>query len=205
MSDILTPAQLNKCLPACRRKQELLPILNKYLKEYNITTIFRISHFLSQVGHESLDFNVLSENLNYSAEGLQKTFKKYFPDSNIAWRYARQPSAIANRAYANRMGNGPEASGDGWKYRGRGAIQCTGKTTYSLFAKASGKPLEAVGDYLETLEGAVHSACWFWAVNGLNKAADTNDVVFVTKKINGGTNGLDDRRNRLEVCLKALA
>ena len=201
----MTLDQLKKCVPLCKNPESLLPHLNHYTTSAGIITPLRQAHFLSQVAHESGSLNTVSENLNYSAEALQKVFKKYFPDSAIAWKYARQPQAIANRVYANRMGNGSEASGDGWKYRGAGLIQLTGKNNHEAFAKAVGKPLEAVGDYLRTPEGAVHSACWFWATNGLNKLADADDVRAVTKRINGGYIGLEDRINKLKICKSVLA
>lgn len=200
----ITLEQLKLCVPLCKNPEELLPHLNHYMINEGIITPLRKAHFLAQVAHESGNLNVFSENLNYSAEGLQKVFKKYFPDSALAWKYARQPQAIANRVYANRMGNGPESSGDGWKYRGAGLIQLTGRNNQEAFAKATGKPLEGIGDYLRSSEGAVHSAVWFWSVNGLNKLADANDLYAITKRINGGYNGLQDRAMKFEKMIKIL-
>jgi putative chitinase len=171
---------------------------------YNINTINRIAAFLAQTGHESLDFTVVVENLNYSTQGLRKTFKKYFPTDALAKQYARQPEKIANRVYANRMGNGSEASGDGWKYRGKGLIQLTGKSNHAEFAQFKNLELSHIVDYLLTPEGAFESACWFWSKRGLNPIADAGDVTRVTKLINGGTNGLRDRQVRYTRAKNAL-
>jgi putative chitinase len=156
----------------------------------------RITGFLAQCGHESEGFTALVENLNYNAAALTLTWPKHFP-VDVAAQYALQPERIANRAYANRMGNGPEESGDGWKHRGRGVIQITGADMYRAFAKAAGKAYEDIFAYLETKEGAVESACWFWVkVKNLNPVADAGDLLGMTKLINGGTNGLQDRTAR---------
>ena len=161
-------------------------------EKFEINTPLRLAHFLAQCGHESGGFKVVSENLNYSAAGLQSIFKKYFtPES--AKEYQRKPEKIANIVYANRMGNGPQASGEGYKFRGRGLIQLTGKSNYSGFATDSGITIDEAVAYLSTPEGAVESAAWFWNKNGLNALADKDDVTAVTKRINGGTIGLDDR------------
>ena len=161
-------------------------------KKFNITNNLRLAHFLSQCGHESGGFKAVSENLNYSADGLKKIFGKYFP-GNLNESYARQPEKIAARVYASRMGNGNEASGEGWKHRGRGYIQLTGKDNYTFFAASIEVPVEEASEYLQTFEGAVQSACWFWETNNLNQYADSNDILTMTKRINGGTIGLDDR------------
>lgn len=167
--------------------------LNAGLPKYGITTGLRVAGFLAQCGHESEGFSVLVESLNYSSDALTRTWPNRFPPA-VAKMYARHPQMIANRAYANRMGNGPEESGDGWKHRGRGLIQLTGGDMYRLFAKAAGKQYEEITAYLETKTGAVESACWFWTkVKNLNPAADAADIVGMTKRINGGTNGLEDR------------
>lgn len=154
-------------------------------------------HFLAQCAHESGEFRFIKENLNYSVEGLKKIFPRYF-FSRDPFLYARNPEKIANAVYSNRLGNGDEKSGDGWKYRGRGIIQITGKTNYSRCMTALG-----VNDpnYLETLEGAVKSAIWFWEVNYLDRE---KDIVRITKRINGGTNGLENRKiqyRKLRNCL----
>ncbi len=152
----------------------------------------RIAGFLAQTSHESGKYKFLIENLNYSDKGLLKTFPKYFDESNVM-EYARKPEAIANRVYANRMGNGDEASGDGWRYCGRGLIQLTGKNNYQAFANSEQMNIEEVPDYLITYVGAVRSALWFWNKNNLNDTADAGDLVIMTKKINGGTHGLAER------------
>ena len=164
----------------------------------------RMAAFLAQVAHESGGFNFVKEGLNYSAVGLNKTFKKYFPTVESAQAYARNPAKIANKVYANRMGNGPESSGDGYKFCGRGLIQLTGKDNYTRFAKAIGKTIDEAVEYLETAEGAVASAGWFWDVNKLNVYADKGDFVGLTRRINGGTIGLEDRKHHYDIALAAL-
>ena len=195
--------KLKKCVPNNKDHAGLLNAFNKVFEKYEINTKERVAGFLAQCGHESLDFTVLKENLNYGAKGLRGTFGKYFPDDATAAKYERKPEMIANRVYASRMGNGNEASGDGYKYRGRGAIQLTGHDNYTAFAKDIGKSIDETITYLETLEGAIESACWFWKKNGLNEVADKKDITLMTKKINGGTIGLEDRtkhwNNNLQV------
>lgn len=164
----------------------------------------RISAFLAQVAHESGGFNFVQENLNYNAKGLMTTFKRYFPSEDIAKQYERKPEKIANRVYANRMNNGDEASGDGWKFRGRGLIQLTGRDNYTRFAKALDMTLDEAIEYLETSNGAVASAGWFWDVNKLNIYCDKDDFVGLTRRINGGTIGLADRKHHYEIALEAL-
>lgn len=200
----ITEQQLKQILPSNKNIPELCKALNNVLPRYNINTKNRIAGFLAQCGHESLDFTVLRENLNYSARGLRLTFPKYFRDDTIANQYARQPQRIANRVYANRMGNGNEASGDGWKHRGRGAIQLTGKNNYTSFSKSINKTVDETIAYLETLEGAVESACWFWTTNMLNRTCDKDDIMAMTRIINGGTKGLEDRINRYERAKRIL-
>ena len=162
------------------------------LPEDMIESPSRIAGFLAQTSHESGKYKFLTENLNYSDKGLLKTFPKYFNESNVM-EYARKPEAIANRVYANRMGNGDEASGDGWRYCGRGLIQLTGKNNYQAFANSEQMNIEDVPDYLITYIGAVRSALWFWNKNNLNDTADAGDLLMMTKKINGGTHGLAER------------
>lgn len=200
----ITEQQLKQILPSNKNIPELCKALNNVLPRYNINTKNRIAGFLAQCGHESLDFTVLRENLNYSARGLRLTFPKYFRDDTIANQYARQPQRIANRVYANRMGNGNEASGDGWKHRGRGAIQLTGKNNYTSFSKSINKTVDETIAYLETLEGAVESACWFWTTNMLNRTCDKDDIIAMSRIINGGTKGLEDRINRYERAKRIL-
>jgi putative chitinase len=153
----------------------------------------RKAAFLAQCAHESGHFVFVVENLNYSAEGLMRVFPKRFPTLQIAQQYARQPEKIGNKIYADRMGNGPESSGDGFKYRGRGIIQLTGKQNYARCGNAIGINLVNNPSYLETERGAVESAMWFWTSNGLNTFADREDIKGLTKAINGGYHGLDER------------
>jgi putative chitinase len=200
-----TAEKLAKCLSRNKSIDTLYEAFNTVLPRYDITTVERVAAFLAQCGHESADFTVLKENLNYSAEGLNKVFPKRFPTVAAAQPYNRNPEKIANKIYADRMGNGPEASGEGYKYRGRGAIQLTGKENYSKFAASLGMDLTAAVTYCETLEGAIESACWFWTTNKLNDIADKNDIVTLTKRINGGTIGLEDRKHHFENNLVTLS
>lgn len=181
---------------------EILPSLNEVLAFYEINTPRRISMFLAQIGHESAGMSVMEENLNYSAQGLNKIFPKYFiragRDANA---YAKKPEKIANIVYANRMGNGPTESGEGYKFRGRGFIQLTGKSNYSAFAQDMEMQLDDVVKWLETADGAIWSAGWFWDSRELNDWADKGDILTVTKKINGGTIGLADRKKHYEEAL----
>ena len=164
----------------------------------------RAAAFVAQVAHESGGFNFVKENLNYSAKGLVSTFRKYFPNETVAAPYAKKPEKIANRVYANRMGNGDEVSGDGYKYCGRGLIQLTGKQNYTKFAADLGISVDETVAYLETPEGAVSSAGWFWDNNNLNSYCDKDDFVGLTKRINGGTIGLEDRKHHYDLALKLL-
>lgn len=166
--------------------------------EYEINTPQRLAAWLAQCAHESGGFKFLKENLNYKAASLRRVFPKYFTDDATAAAYANKPERIANRVYANRMGNGDEASGDGWKFCGRGLIQLTGKNNYTFFAGSLDIPLEEASEYLETFEGAVQSACFFWEQNKLNQYADNGDILTMTKRINGGTIGLEDRIKHYE-------
>lgn len=172
--------------------------------EYEINTPKRLAAWLAQCSHESGGFKFLKENLNYRAESLMKTWPRYFPTMEIARQYANKQEKIANRAYANRMGNGDEASGDGWRYLGRGLIQLTGKENYTWFAASIESPVEDMPEYLQTFEGAVQSACWFWENNNLNKEADAGDIRTMTKKINGGYIGLEDRMKHYNHALHVL-
>ena len=168
--------------------------LYQILPEYNINTPQRVAAFIAQCAHESGNFRFLQENLNYKAESLTKTFKKYFPTLESAQPYAKKPKMIANKVYANRMGNGDEASGDGWRYLGRGLIQLTGKNNYTFFAASVGiEDMDECVEYLGTFEGAVQSACFFWETTKLNNEADAGDIKTMTRKINGGFIGLEDR------------
>lgn len=170
---------------------ELFQKYKTQFEKYGVNTPLRIAHFMGQIEHES-GLIPISENLNYSSNGLIRVFRKYFTDLE-AIKYQRQPEAIANRVYANRMGNGNEASSDGWKYRGRGFIQLTGKNNYKALTDATGTNYVANPDLLLNESDAIIAALWFWKTNGLNELADKDSVTAVTKRINGGTIGLNDR------------
>jgi putative chitinase len=179
--------------------------LCQILPEYEINTPQRVASFIAQCAHESGGFRFLQENLNYRAESLMKTWPRHFPTLEIAKQYERKPEKIANRAYANRMGNGDEASGDGWRYLGRGLIQLTGKNNYTFFAASVGiEDMDECAEYLGTFEGAIQSACFFWEQNKLNQWADNGDIVTMSKRINGGTIGMDDRIMKYNKALKIL-
>ena len=177
--------------------------MNTILPKYDIVTPKRLAAFLAQTAHESAGFTAVRENLNYSAQGLMKTWPARFNQTNAA-AYARQPEKIANKVYANRMGNGDEASGDGWRYRGRGLIQTTGKANYTKLAQHIKRSLEETIQYCETVEGAVESACFYWASNNLNAIADTGDMATLTRRINGGLIGLADRVDKYKKVLALL-
>jgi putative chitinase len=176
---------------------EELPLV---MDKFAINTPLRLAHFLAQCGHESGGFKAITENLNYSAEGLKKIFGKYFP-GNLNELYARQPEKIASRVYGSRMGNGDEASRDGWKFRGRGYIQLTGKGNYTAFDKFVDEDILANPDLVAT-KYPLLSAAWFFHKNSLNTISDkgaTDAVVTeVTKRVNGGTHGLADRLARFK-------
>jgi len=192
---MITVEQFIEMFPKNKNPQAWTTALNEVLPTYKIDTPERIASFLAQCGHESSGFTVLQENLNYSADGLNKIFKKYFPTLDSAQPYARKPEMIANRVYGGRMGNGDEASGEGYRYRGRGPIQLTGKDNYTACSDFlfQDDTLLQNPDMLLDPEYALHSACWFWWKNDLNNYADSADLVTMTKRINGGTIGLEDR------------
>lgn len=203
----LTLEQLKQLLPKNPYVTYWHNALKQLLPDYEINTPKRIAAFVAQCSHESAGFTALKENLNYKPATLRKLFPKYFPDDAIANKYASMPNkqeAIANRIYANRMGNGPEESGDGYRYCGRGLIQLTGKSNYQSFADSLEMNVEDVPEYLATFEGAAQSACWFWESNNLNQWADKGDILTLTKRINGGTIGLEDRIKHYEHALHVL-
>jgi putative chitinase len=203
----LTKQQLKELLPKNPYIDNWHNALSQLLPDYDINTSKRIAAFVAQCAHESGGFMVLKENLNYKAASLRKLFGKYFPTDDLAQQYASKPNkqeAIANRIYASRMGNGDEASGDGYKYCGRGLIQLTGKSNYMAFAESLEISPEEAAEYLATFEGAAQSACWFWETNNLNQWADKGDIVTLTKRINGGTIGLEDRIKHYEHALHVL-
>lgn len=180
-------------------------LLAELLPKYEINTALRVAGFIAQCSHESAGFTVLQENLNYSAEGLNKIFPKYFIKAGRdASTYARNSEKIANVVYADRLGNGNTESGDGWRYRGRGVIQLTGKSNYAAFGKAVQLTLPETIDYLQSNRGALESACWFWKTNNLNATADTKDILAMTKRINGGTHGLEERKALYNQALRIL-
>ena len=190
-----TPAKLAECIHKNKNPQMWYDAFAEHFPAFEITTPARVAGFIAQCQHESLDFTVLQENLNYGAKGLRGLFGKYFPDDATALHYERKPEMIANRIYANRMSNGNEQSGDGWKFRGRGILQITGRANYTqcsrdLFGDDS---LVEDPDLLRQPAYATLSACWFWHKNQLNHICDTGDIVLLSKRINGGTIGLEDR------------
>jgi putative chitinase len=194
-----TPQKLQACMPNNPRVTDWFDVVHVTLPLYNITTWRRVAQWIAQMGQESGDFRFLTENLNYSASGLRKTWPRHFPTAQIAQEYQRQPERIANRAYANRIGNGDEASGDGWKFRGRGLIQVTGRANYTDASVALYGDAQILLDEPELLaetDGAVRSACWYWNSRRLNTHADNEDTVRVTRIINGGTHGLAERQAR---------
>lgn len=193
-------------IPKVKNPQEWHTSLLEVLPQYDITDVARTAAFMAQCAHESGGFTMLSENLNYSAQGLMGVFKKYFPTLELANAYARQPEKIANRVYGGRMGNGPETSGEGWKFRGRGLIQLTGKDNYRRCSEYLFEDwtLLEVPDCLTQPYYALHSACWFWSANKLNTLADQQDIRMMTKRINGGFIGLEDRVKHYNHALEVL-
>jgi putative chitinase len=201
----LTKEQLSQLLPNNPYVEQWHHALSQLLPDYEIDTPQRIAAFIAQCSHESGGFTALKENLNYRAVTLRKVFPKYFPNDDLANAYAGKQEMIANKVYANRMGNGDEASGDGFRYCGRGLIQLTGKSNYQAFADSLEMNVEDVPEYLQSFEGAAQSACWFWESNNLNRFADTGDIKGMTKVINGGYIGLDDRIKHYDHALIVLA
>lgn len=185
---------LNSIIPV-----QVLAEINVLVEKFNLNSGLRLSHFLAQCAHESGNFKVLNENLNYSADGLLKIFPKYFKDKATADAYARKPEKIANRVYASRMGNGDEASGDGYKFRGRGFIQLTGKSNYQAFSDFIKEDCVASPDLVAT-KYPLTSAAFFFDKNKLwdicDKGATPEVVTLVTKRVNGGTHGLEDRLSK---------
>lgn len=204
---MITVSQLRQLLPKNPYVEHWHHALEQLFPDYDINTPKRMAAFIAQCAHESGGFMVLKENLNYKAASLRKIFPKYFPTDELAQQYASKPNkqeAIASRIYANRMGNGDEASKEGYKFCGRGLIQLTGKSNYQAFADSLEMKVEDVPEYLATFEGAAQSACWFWETNGLNKYADAGDILGLTKRINGGTIGLEDRKKHYDHALHVL-
>lgn len=205
MSFQFTVDQLAQLIPNNKQPQEWYDALCKFLPEYEIDTLERVAAFIAQCSHESAQFTLLQENLNYRAESLMRVWPSRFPTLEFANQYAHNPEKIANHVYGGRGGNGDEASGDGWKYHGRGLIQLTFKGNYQQFADSIGMDLSEVPDYLLTYDGAIQSACWFWQKNGLNQFADAGDVSGATKRINGGFNGLAERQANYQKAIAVLS
>lgn len=204
MSFILSQEQLSQLIPSNPYVDHWYEALALCCPDYDINTPRRVAAFVAQCAHESGNFRLLKENLNYKAASLMKVWPRYFPTMEIAQQYANKQDKIANRAYGGRMGNGPEESGDGWKFCGRGLIQLTGRNNYQAFADSIETHIDEIPAYLQTFEGAVQSACWFWETNKLNQWADAGDILTLTKRINGGTLGLADRQKHYEHALHVL-
>ena len=202
---MVTVEQLHEMCPQAKKEnlEKYCDALNSAFDEFEIDTPKRQAMFLAQVAHESGNFSAVRENLNYKAETLSKVFPKYFRDRDPN-DYAKQPEKIANLVYGGRMGNGDEDSGDGYRYRGRGLIQLTGHDNYEACGSELEVNLHETPDYLTTPEGAARSAAWFWFNNDLNVVADDGDILKCTKKINGGTIGLEDRTKHYEHALKII-
>ncbi len=204
---MLTLNQLKQLLPRNQHVSYWHHALEQLLPDYEINTPRRMAAFIAQCAHESAQFTVLKENLNYKPMSLRKLFPKYFDTDELAQQYCSKPNkqaAIANRIYANRMGNGDESSGDGYRFSGRGLIQLTGRATWQEFADSIETSLTDLDEYMQTFEGACQSACFFWESRKLNQYADTGDILTLTKKINGGTIGLEDRKKHYEHALHIL-
>ena len=204
---MITVSQLKQLLPKNPYVEHWHHALEQLFPDYDINTPKRMAAFIAQCAHESGGFMVLKENLNYKPASLRKLFSKYFPTDELAQQYCSKPNkqeAIANRIYANRMGNGDESSGDGYRFCGRGLIQLTGRSNYQSFADSLEMKIEDVPEYLATFEGAAQSACWFWETNKLNQWADAGDILTLTKRINGGTIGLEDRKKHYDHALHIL-
>ncbi|MFU4810167.1 glycoside hydrolase family 19 protein [Pseudomonas aeruginosa] len=197
---LITEQQLLQIFPnAGHRAGFFVPALNVAMERFGITAPVRVAAFLAQVGHESSQLTRLMENLNYSAQGLAATWPSRYRGADgkpnaLALNLARHPQAIANNTYASRNGNGDEASGDGWRYRGRGLLQITGRSNYRAAAAGLGQPLEAEPELLEQPEFAALSAAWWWSTHGLNELADRGEFTAITRRINGGTNGQAERQ-----------
>jgi putative chitinase len=208
--DFFTRDRLGALIPGNTKIDDWYQALVQVLPKYSINTPRRVAHFVSQCAHESNNFRSLEEDLNYSEESLEKVFSRYFgAGKRDAAKYARDPEKIANYVYQDefrsvqgRMGN--VNLGDGWKFRGRGLKQLTGRNNYTAFGKSVDMTAEQAVDYVATEKGAIESAAWFWDTNKLNTIADTDDVVLMTRRINGGNIGLEDRQQRYSRALLLL-
>jgi len=199
-----TQAKFEACIGKNPYAEHWYEALCEILPDYDINTVPRMAAFLAQTAHESGGYKAIKENLNYRAETLMKVWPRLFPSMEVANQYAHKPEAIANRAYGGRMGNGPEASGDGYKFCGRGLIQLTGKDNYTRYAASTEQSLDEASEHLTTFEGCVQSAAWFWEANNLNQWADSGDMKTLTKRINGGDLGLADRIQHYQHALHVL-
>ncbi|MVM34432.1 glycoside hydrolase family 19 protein [Spirosoma sp. HMF4905] len=202
---LLTTSILTKCGVSASVAESYVVPLNVQLPKYQINTLNRAAHFFSQITKESGGFTIMVENMNYSPQRLMQVWKNRFPTMEIAQQFAHNPEKLGNFVYANRLGNGPSASGDGYRYRGRGLIQCTGKDKYIDLTKLFGFNYIAHPEYMERPQDALLSALWFWQTRGLNAVADGDDVEKVTLVVNGGTTGLKERSELLTKCKAALA
>ena len=192
LAQVISPSNLAYALP-------YIPLFDSVLPRFGIDTPLRKVHFLAQIAHESNGFRAKVESLYYSsAERLCKIFPKYFPTLESASTYVGQPERTANKIYANRMENGDETSGDGWRFRGRGLIQLTGRYNYTALTKAVGQDFVNNPDLVASPEWALSSACWYWQNRNINKYADADDIEMVTLRVNGGKIGIDERRHYLE-------
>jgi len=206
---MITAEQFAHLFPRAQDPASWAESMNNVFPTYDINTPHRVAAFLAQCGHESGGWTVFEENLNYSAQGLNSIFKKYFPTLESAQPYARKPEMIANKIYANRMGNGAPETGDGYKYRGRGPIQLTGAANYKAFAQEMFDDWQNLYDNPDWVTSdrdfALMSAIWFWNKNKLNVQADAGDIKLMTKKINGGYIGLEDRIKHYNEAIHLLA
>ena len=191
-------------LQAMRIDPVWVDALNETFQRFNILTPIQQASFIGQCGHECGNFRILEENLNYRAETLMKLWKSRFPTIEVANEYAKNPKKIANKVYANRMGNRDESSGDGYRFRGRGCIQLTGHANYFHAGQACGEDFVMQPDLVATPRYAAMTAGWFWDTHKLNQYADRQDFLMMTKKINGGTIGLDDRIRHINHALDIL-
>jgi putative chitinase len=211
LSVSLTLEQTRSILKTNKNAAEWHPLLVDMLPRYGINTVPRIAGFMAQCAHESADFNTLEENLNYSESALLRVFPRYFgPGKRNAAEYARNPQKLANYVYMDEFRSksgalGNTKSGDGWRFRGGGIKQLTGRNNFTVFGKSIGMTPEEAADYVRTKQGALESACWFWSTNKLNAFADARDIIGMTNRINGGTIGLEDRTRRWNAALKILS
>lgn len=197
--------QVRELLKGNSETDEWFEAMEEILPFYEINTVNRVAGFIAQCAHESNNFRVLQENLNYSSKALDAIFGKYFVRAGRnAKEYHRQPEKIANVIYASRMDNGDTESGDGWRFRGRGVIQLTGRHNYTKFGSSLSITAEQAIKYVKTKKGALESACWFWDTNKINRYADKQDITGMTKRINGGTIGLADRKKHYKHALEVL-